>query len=399
VGLAVYLAASRWEYALGSLLCLVAALGAAGFGLVRRRVARVLGLSAAALFAAASLILFVDEDMPERVAVFAALWFGLGSAAAAFAIHVRLPPSARPQRPVLFLNPHSGGGKAERFQLAKEARARSIEPVELQPGADLKRLVDEAVAAGADALGMAGGDGSQAVVASIAAQRGLPYTCIPAGTRNHFALDLGVDRDDVVGALDAFVDGGERRVDLAEVNGRVFVNNVSLGVYAEAVQRSGYRDAKLRTILDTMPDVIGPQAQTAALRWVSPSGQAHRSGAVLLISNNPYRLGRVMGTGTRPRLDTGTLGVAVLEAPLSPRHEWAAPEFVVESDGPVPAGIDGEAVVLEAPVRFRVRPGTLRVRIAPSHPGVSPSALHPATVLDGAQKLLAIAAGRSPAMH
>ena len=85
---------------------------------------------------------------------------------------------------------------------------------------------------------MAGGDGSQAIVAAIAAELDLPYACIPAGTRNHFALDLGVDRDDVVGALDAFVDGGrERRVDLAEVNGRVFVNNVSLGVYAEAVQR------------------------------------------------------------------------------------------------------------------------------------------------------------------
>src|SRR5204862_5727448 len=117
------------------------------------------------------------------------------------------------------------------------------------------------MAKGADALAMAGGDGSQAVVATIASEAGLPYACVPAGTRNHFALDLGVDRDDVIGALDAFVDGGERRVDLAEVNGRVFVNNVSLGLYAEAVQRSAYRDAKLRTLLDTVPDVLGPDAQ------------------------------------------------------------------------------------------------------------------------------------------
>ena len=111
---------------------------------------------------------------------------------------------------------------------------------------------------------MAGGDGSQAIVAAVAAELDLPYACIPAGTRNHFALDLGVDRDDVVGALDAFVEGGrERRVDLAEVNGRVFVNNVSLGVYAEAVQRSGYRDAKLRTLLDTVPDALGPSGAGA----------------------------------------------------------------------------------------------------------------------------------------
>ncbi len=108
---------------------------------------------------------------------------------------------------------------------------------------------------------MAGGDGSQAIVAMVAAELDLPYACIPSGTRNHFALDLGVDRDDVVGALDALVNGGERLVDLAEVNGRVFVNNVSLGLYADAVQRPGYREAKLHTLLDTVPDVLGPRGR------------------------------------------------------------------------------------------------------------------------------------------
>ncbi len=125
-------------------------------------------------------------------------------------VHVPLPGAERPQRPVLFYNPKSGGGKAERFGLADEARARGIEPIELRLGTDLGDLVREAVAAGADALAMAGGDGSQAIVAAIAAEEGLPYACIPAGTRNHFALDLGVDREDVVGALDSLVDGGER---------------------------------------------------------------------------------------------------------------------------------------------------------------------------------------------
>src|SRR5204862_5920232 len=159
-----------------------------------------------------------------------------------------------PHNAVLFFNPLSGGGKAERFRLADEARARGIEPVELGRGDDLETLVRTAVSSGADALAMAGGDGSQAIVAAIAAEAGLPYACVPAGTRNHFALDLGVDRDDVVGGLDAFVDGGERRVDLAEVNGRTFVNNVSLGVYAEAVQRPGYRESKMRTLVGTLGD-------------------------------------------------------------------------------------------------------------------------------------------------
>ena len=238
---------------------------------------------------------------------------------------------------------------------------------------------------------MAGGDGSQAIVAAIAAERGLPYACIPAGTRNHFALDLGVDRDDVVGALDAFVDGGERTVDLAEVNGRVFVNNVSLGLYAEAVQREGYRDAKLRTLLDTVPDVLGPGGGELDLRWAGPGGRAHDAGAAMLVSNNRYRLGRAVGSGTRPRIDDGLLGITVFGEPSGrgeaaaslqrPWREWSAPDFEVDADRPVPAGIDGEALVLDPPLQFRIRPGVLRVRIARQHPGASPSALAPEGVL------------------
>ncbi len=254
-------------------------------------------------------------------------------------------------------------------------------------GTDLEQLVRKAVADGADALAMAGGDGSQAIVAAVAAELDLPYACIPAGTRNHFALDLGVDRDDVVGALDSFVDGGERRVDLAEVNGRVFVNNVSLGLYAEAVQREGYRDAKLRTILDTLPDALGPEGEGLDLRWSGPGGHEHSSGAAILVSNNRYRLGKAVGSGTRPRIDDALLGITVAGAPTGrgegrglpqrPWREWSTPEFEVQADGPIAAGIDGEATVLEPPLRFRIRPAVLRVRVARAHPGASPSAAIP----------------------
>ena len=242
------------------------------------------------------------------------LLVSLAAARAAFAVHVDLPSASAPRHPVLFYNPKSGGGKAMRFALAQEASQRGIEAVELQRGDDLEALVRAAVARGADGLAMAGGDGSQAIVAAIAAELGLPYACIPAGTRNHFALDLGVDRDDVVGALDAFVDGGERRVDLGDVNGRVFVNNVSLGLYAEAVQQQGYRDAKIRTVLDTVPDVLGPTGDELDLRWHGPGGHEHRGGAAVLVSNNAYRLGRALGSGTRPRIDDGLLGITVLGA-------------------------------------------------------------------------------------
>jgi diacylglycerol kinase family enzyme len=265
------------------------------------------------------------------------------------------------------------------------------------------RLVRDAFARGADALALAGGVGSQAIVAAIAAERDLPYACIPAGTRNHFALDLGVDRDDVVGALDAFADGGERRVDLAEVNGRVFVNNVSLGLYADAVQREGYREAKLRTILGALPEVLGPDGTGLDLQWTGPSGREHSAGAAILVSNNRYRLGRAVGSGTRPRIDDGLLGITVAGAARGrgegrrrlqrPWREWTAPEFEVRSDGPIAAGIDGEALMLHAPLRFSIRPGVLRVRVARAHPGASPSARIPDSMLGTAREVLAIAAG------
>lgn len=387
--------------------CAALTLAAGWYGLLRRGVARLIGWAVAllALIAPAVLLIVDGDHVVEAILVPMGLLLCLGAASAAFLVKVRLAPAPRPDRPVLFYNPKSGGGKAERFALAKEARSRGIEPVELALGADLEQLARRAVADGADALAMAGGDGSQAIVAAVASEFKLPYACVPAGTRNHFALDLGVDRDDVVGGLDAFVDGGERRVDLAEVNGRVFVNNVSLGIYAEAVQRPGYREAKLRTLLDTVPDVLGPGESGLDLSWRGPEGDEHHSGVALLVSNNRYRIGRAVGSGTRPRIDDGLLGITVVSpppdsAPGRPRQppwrEWSATEFRVDSDSAVPAGIDGEAVTLESPLRFRILPGVLRVRIARAHPGASPSAAIPEGLWDGFRALVGIAVGRAP---
>src|SRR5829696_6585113 len=313
---AVYAAIANFPRGLILAALLIGSAIAAWYGLLRRDAARIAGLgAAAALVLAAALIVVLDEGLLELVLVGTGALATIAATKTAFAVRRALEPARDPARPVLFFNPRSGGGKAERFGLADEARARGYRPVELTPGSDLEQLVRGAIAEGADALAMAGGDGSQAIVAAIAAEHGLPYACIPAGTRNHFALDLGVDREDVVGALDAFAGGGEKRVDLAEVNGRVFVNNVSLGLYAEAVQREGYREAKLRTILDTLPDVVGSEGNGLNLRWTGPGGTEHSSGAAILVSNNRYRLGRAAGSGTRPRIDDGLLGITVAGAP------------------------------------------------------------------------------------
>jgi diacylglycerol kinase family enzyme len=288
--------------------------------------------------------------------------------------------AGRAGHPVLIMNLKSGGGKAERFRLAQECRERGIETVILRPGDDLRGLAEDAIARGADAIGMAGGDGSQALVAAAAARHGVPYVCVPAGTRNHFALDLGLDRADVIGALDAFTDGVEQQVDLGAVNGRTFVNNASLGVYAKVVQAPGYRVAKLKTAMSMLPDLVGPDASPMDLRFTGPDGQQHPTAHMILVSNNPYQLAHAGGRGTRERMDRGLLGIVavrIADAPDAGRFvalelagqlgqfhgwlEWTASRFEVGSAGPVEVGIDGEALVMDPPVVFESRPGALRV--------------------------------------
>ena len=194
-------------------------------------------------------------------------------------------------------------------------------------------LAEAAAAGGADVLGMAGGDGSLAVVASAASAHGVPFVCVPAGTRNHFARDLGLDPQDLVGALDAYADALEGPIDLGDVNGRAFLNNVSLGVYGAAVQRESYRDAKARTLFETAAEVLGPSAELPGVRVVDDLGVVHTDPAAILVSNNPYAPPRPAGAG-RPVLDSGRLGVIVLHRPggaprrppaHGPRAPWKSP--------------------------------------------------------------------------
>ena len=196
--------------------------------------------------------------------------------------------------------------------------SKGIEAIILAPGQDLATLAGEAATAGADALGMAGGDGSLAVVAAVAAAHGILFVCVPAGTRNHFALDVGVDRHDLTGALDAFP-GGVERIDTAEVNGHMFLNNVSLGIYGDAVRSPAYRDAKVRTLLETAAEVMGPSAAELVLDLNDDLGREHRHPAIVLVSNNPGTW-PPLARGTRPALDSGQLGIVVLDAPREPAH-------------------------------------------------------------------------------
>jgi len=379
-----------------ALLFVLAALGLAGAGLwlaaTRRGIARLLGIVVAVAALAGGVAGLIEQGViDELVALVVAI--AVFGAASRMALRRRqvsertdsTHPAARPARArsgVLLINPKSGGGKAERFDLPGEARKRGIRAVVLERGDDLLELAEQALSDGADVIGMAGGDGSQALVATVAMRHNVPHVCIPAGTRNHFALDLGLDRDDVIGALDAFTDGVERRIDLARVNDHVFVNNASLGVYAEVVQSDAYRDAKLETWTKMLPELLGPGAPPIDLEFDGPDGTELSDAPLVLVSNNPYQLTSLAGAGTRARLDTGRLGLVAARitgasdiaefvmfetvGQAQRFHgllEWSEVRFEVRSSSPVAVGLDGEALMLEPPLQFVSLPGALRVRL------------------------------------
>ena len=380
----------------------IAALAVAGYAgwlaVTRRGLTRTVAAAAAAGALIGGIAALVASGATDELIVIA-ISFGVFAAAAPFALrhrdqlrHTARQGSPRRDKKILIVNPRSGDGVAARLNLAEQATQRGIEVVLLQPGDDLLELARRAVAR-ADVVGMAGGDGSQALVAGVASEHDVAFVCIPAGTRNHFALDLGIDRQDVVGALDAFAWGVDRKVDLARVNGRTFVNNVSLGVYAEVVKSEEYRGAKIATARAMLPELLGPDAAPLPIRLSDPNGRPLDAVRVVLVSNNPYHLDGLMGVGVRAHLDTGQLGVLAIEigdasdaAALVSLdttgqikryrgwHEWSAAELIVEGEGGVAAGVDGESIELDAPLRFESLPGALRVRVVPWAEEGAPSA-------------------------
>jgi diacylglycerol kinase family enzyme len=290
-----------------------------------------------------------------------------------------------PERPFLVMNPRSGGGKVARFRLRERAEELGAEVALLDaPGTDVQELARRALARGADLLGVAGGDGTQALVAQVAAEHDVPFLVVSAGTRNHFALDLGLDRQDPSRCLEALRDGVEARIDLGDINGRTFVNNASFGAYAEIVEDPCYRDDKGRTTLEALPDLLSRRRGAHLVAEVG--GERVDEPQALLVSNNPYEASDLAGIGRRSRLDRGVLGVVAVRVDttrqavglLNGAHQKGvrlaeAPEVVVTADvAEVPVGIDGETVRLSTPVRCTVRPAALRVLLPRDRPGVRP---------------------------
>ena len=336
-------------------------------------------------------VFYVAQDRLLDIIValaLAAVASSAGRAATSSSRHATGMPersAAPPSHPYLIMNPRSGGGKVGRFELDTKAAALGA-GVALLAGPerlDVAQLARAAASDAADLLGVAGGDGTQALVAGVAAELGLPFLVLSAGTRNHFALDLGLDREHPDAGLDALADGVELAIDLGLIGDRTFVNNVSFGAYADIVQSPAYRDDKRGTTLQLLPDILaGHRGARLAVRVddeVTIDGPQ-----ALLVSNNPYGMGDLAGLGRRARLDTGLLGVVAITVDSAAMaagllsgsrakgvRSLVAHEVVVDSDDPeIPVGIDGESVLMPTPVRVSIRPLALRVRVPRNRPGV-----------------------------
>lgn len=385
----------------GALLGVASALAGLWWALTRKGPARVAAVLLAVAAPVVVIVLFAAANLLWVVVVSLLLWalavwagkFALSSTRSQY-VRLREYRAPVPRHPFLIMNPRSGGGKVERFGLKEKAerlgaRVHLLDTERTDGQEDVVALARDAVRDGADLLGVAGGDGTQALVAAVAAEHRIPFLVISAGTRNHFAMDLGLDRDDPAACLDALTDEGvEIRADLgfAGTPGDdapyPFVNNASFGAYAAIVQSPEYRDDKVRTSLEMLPDLLthqrGPRLVARAGKTVVEAPQA------VLVSNNPYRSDDLLGLGRRERLDSGRLGVlgikvenaaeaaALLLGPNAPGVSvLTAQEVLIEADQPeIDVGIDGEALCLPTPVRCRIEPGALRVRVPADRPGV-----------------------------
>jgi diacylglycerol kinase family enzyme len=395
---------------IGAISVAVIVVGAYWF-LAHRGLVRWIALAVVILTPIATLVLFALHNLIWVAAVSVALLL-LATGAARRALTPQARDTSMPSREVpapkrafLIMNPRSGGGKVAKFGLKEKAEALGAEVALLEgPGmVDVADLARRAVANGADLLGVAGGDGTQALVAGIAAEHDLPFLVISAGTRNHFAMDLGLDRDDPATCLDGLTDGVEQRIDLGIIGERTFVNNASFGAYAEIVESPAYRDDKAGTTLQMLPDILG--GHRGAKLSVHAGGTTVTGPQALLVSNDPYEMTDIAGLGRRARLDAGTLGaVAVTVNSALQAVELlrgaagqglsvlTADEVVVDADAPeIPVGIDGETVMMPTPVRCTIRPKALRVRVPRNRPGIPP----PKAALDW-PKLRQLASFRAP---
>jgi diacylglycerol kinase family enzyme len=267
-----------------------------------------------------------------------------------------------PVRALLLINPRAGTESPTAEELRDEALARGIDAHVLEEG---EEIVELAGRADVEVLGAAGGDGTVASVAAVAIERDLPFVVVPYGTRNHFARDLGLDRDDPLAALAGF-EGEERRVDVGRAGERRFLNNVSLGIYAALVHRREHHRHRREALAGLRALWLGLRRRPGI--WATIDGDPVKA-RIVLVANNAYELS-LFSIGERQRLDEGRLYLYAARGWLPGSwDERSGERFTIDARaGKLEAAVDGEPEELETPLELSIEPGALRV-LVPRTPG------------------------------
>jgi diacylglycerol kinase family enzyme len=296
-----------------------------------------------------------------------------------------------PSSLLILLNPGSGSSDPDALprtllELAERAQVPARVEVLLEP-ARLPALVDEAIAQGVTTIVAGGGDGTVSSVASCLMGRDVRLGVLPLGTLNHFAKDLGLPLE-AEAAMAVVLAGHVRRVDVGEVNGRVFLNNSSIGLYPRMVRLRQRRDAR-----GWRKWLVAARAMFAVMRHRRDLGvrleldgtSIARRTPLVFIGNNEYRM-EGLDPGSRPSLTEGVLSLYVLRArgwsgllraawqvaSGSARSGDATDTFRVQEaridlrHDHVEVALDGEVTPMTTPLVYRVRKLALEVLVPPA---------------------------------
>ena len=298
--------------------------------------------------------------------------------------------SAKFSNAVLIINPKSGDGRAIKADIPQQAKKLGIKVVVTKKSDNIERLAQDAVVSGADVLGVSGGDGTLGAVAKVAIEHDLPLVVLPGGTRCHFARDAGFKPEEISDALVSFR-GVERRVDVGSINGRIFLNNVSFGLYADIVDNPEYRDNKIRTTRGVLQNLLNGTKKYYPLAFVDASNKKHRYATQILVGVNEYETANVFELGRRNHLDKGILQITAItkltdqlirqmvdaviinksfaDNNIGSVYQWTAKNFKVNSPGQkLVVGVDGEREEYTNPVLIEILPKALRLMVPPEGP-------------------------------
>lgn len=288
---------------------------------------------------------------------------------------------------VLIINPKSGNGRAIKANIPQKAEKLGITTIITKKGDSIEGLARQAVKDGAEILGVSGGDGTLGAVAKVAIETNSPLVVLPGGTRCHFARDVGLDPNEIRDALTSF-QGVERRVDVGSINGRIFLNNASFGVYADVVDRPEYRNNKLHTTRTVLRSLLNGDTPYYPLKFVDNNKKKHTHAAQILVGVNAYETVNVFELGHRHTMNAGILqitaitkltddlitqllGTIVLNqgfTKINSDHiyQWHAKNFTVSSKNKkLVVGVDGEREEYSSPVSIKILPKALRLMVPP----------------------------------